>query len=194
LTAKVHLCYNGEAILETVSIGGVNLGGRHPLRLNVGFFLHESVGFSRTFDYDLGPVFFSEDLQVNTLRGSMRFTRTAQGIYATGRLIAELPQTCVRCLSPFDLAVMIEFSDLFVFPPERAEEAILAIPETGILDLAPLAREYILLEIPIQPMCKPDCLGLCPICGGDRNETPCEHQKQEFDPRFAALKTLLDTS
>jgi uncharacterized protein len=194
LTDKVHLCYNGEAILETVSMGGVNLGGRHPLRLNVGFLLHESVGFSRTFDYDLGAVSLSDDLQVSSLRGSLRLTRTAQGIYTTGHLTVELPQTCVRCLSPFDMAVTIEFSDLFAYPPERAEEAILAIPETGILDLTPLAREYILLEIPIQPTCKPDCRGLCPICGGDRNETPCEHHQQEIDPRFAALKTLLDTS
>lgn len=180
--------------METVPIGGVNLGGRHPLRLNVGFLLHESVGFSRTFDYDLGQVAFSDDLQVSSLRGSIRLTRTAQGIYVTGRLTAELPQTCVRCLSSFDMAVTIEFSDLFAFPPEHAEEAILAIPETGILDLTPLAREYILLEIPIQPMCKPDCRGLCPICGGDRNVMTCEHDKQEIDPRLAALKTLLDTS
>lgn len=193
MTIKVHLCYNGWATLETVSIGGVNLGGRDPLRLNVGFLLKQSVGFSRTFDYELQDTRLSEDLRVSRLVGSVRLTRTAQGIYVTGQLTARLPQSCVRCLTPFDLNVTIQFEDLYVYPPERAEEDILAIPETGVLDLTPLAREYILLEIPIQPTCKANCLGLCPVCGLDRNENPHEHEDVRIDPRLSALKALLET-
>jgi uncharacterized protein len=171
----------------------VNLGSRHPLRLNVGFLLKQSVGFSRTFDYDLQDARLSDDLQVSRLVGALRLTRTTQGIYVTGQLTAKLPQTCVRCLNPFNLNVDFEFEDLFAYPPERAEEEILAIPETGILDLAPLAREYILLEIPIQPTCKANCQGLCPVCGLDRNENPHEHEEARIDPRLSALKALLET-
>ena len=51
---------------------------------------------------------------------------------------------CVRCLTPFDQRLAINFDDLFVYPPERASETLLAIPETGLLDLGPLTREYML--------------------------------------------------
>jgi len=52
-------------------------------------------------------------------------------------------------------------------------------------------REYMLLEVPLNPLCKPDCKGLCPICGGNLNEEVCNHDAEVLDPRLAALKMLL---
>ena len=58
-------------------------------------------------------------------------------------------------------------------------ESGLILPEDGHIDLEPLIREYLTLEIPIQPLCKPDCKGLCVECGENLNERLCEHQTKQ---------------
>jgi uncharacterized protein len=88
----------------------------------------------------------------------------------------------------------IELDHLFVYPPEKAEDPMLAIAESALLNLAPLVREYMWLDVPIQPLCRSDCQGLCPICGKNRNETECDHPEAEIDPRMAKLQTLLSES
>jgi uncharacterized protein len=158
------------------------------LRLNVGFLLHESIGYNRTFDFDHPTVRLSDDLQVESLQGSIRMTRAGQGLVAHGHLEASAAAECVRCLTPYGQVLDVEFDDLFVYPPSKATEGLLAEPETGVLDLSPLAREYFLLDFPIQPLCRPDCRGLCPECGANWNETSCPHAQARPDPRLAALR------
>lgn len=165
---------------------------RHPLRLNVGFLLHEQIGNSRTFDFDHSAVHLGEDLTLSDLRGALRLTRTAQGLYGEGQLEGVTVLECVRCLSEFDQALHIQIADLFSYPPAEASDPLLSIPETGLLDLAPLLREYMLLEVPLRPMCRADCLGLCPECGNNRNESPCSHPDVNIDPRLAGLQALLN--
>ena len=162
--------------------------------LNVGFLLHQTLGYSRIFDFEVPRVQVGDDLDVSDLNGEVRLTRTAQGLYASGALRATTPSECVRCLSPFDQALTITFDDLFVYPPSRASEDLLAIPETGLLDLTPLTREYLMLDMPLQPLCRPDCRGLCPECGVNRNETGCEHTSVSVDPRLEGLRASLDDS
>jgi uncharacterized protein len=173
---------------------GVNLDIRQPLRLNVGFLLHRDVGFSRNFDFDGIGVKLSDDLEVRNLRGSIRFTRTAQGLVGQGKLSAETDLDCVRCLTSFNQTLEIELDELFVYPPDRATDPLLAVPETGILNLTPLTREYLILDFPLQPVCRPDCKGLCPECGNNLNEDTCQHTQSEVDPRLAVLKDLLPRS
>jgi uncharacterized protein len=196
LDAGFYLCYNADGFLETrlPGGGGVNLNNRHPLRINVGFLLHQGVGFSRNFDFDHPRVQVGSDLEVAGLKGSLRLTRTAQGLYAQGRLRASAPAECVRCLTEFDQRLEIEVADLFVYPPDQASDPLLSVPETGILDLSPLVREYLLLDIPLQPVCRSDCKGLCPECGNNLNETTCTHPTAGIDPRLSALKSLLPES
>jgi uncharacterized protein len=164
------------------------------LCLNVGFLLHQTLGYSRTFDFEVPRVQVGDDLDVSDLRGEVRLTRTAQGLYAAGALEASSRAECVRCLSPFNLILTMTFDDLFVYPSERATDPLLAVPETGLLDLAPLTREYLLLDLPLQALCRPDCRGLCPECGVNRNETACEHEASAVDPRMEGLRALLDDS
>ena len=87
--------------------------------------------------------------------------------------------------------MQVEVNDLFVYPPSQPTDPNLSIPETGILDLSPVLREYLLLDVPLQPLCRPDCQGLCPECGNNRNETACNHPAAEVDPRLSALRALL---
>jgi len=164
------------------------------LCLNVGFLLHQTLGYSRTFDFDIPHVQVDDDLDVSDLRGELRLTRTAQGLYATGTLQASTGAECVRCLSPIDQTLTVGFDDLFVYPPSRATEPLLVVPETGLLDLTPLTREYFLLDLPLQPLCRPDCRGLCPECGANRNEAECDHGSLVIDPRLEGLRALLDDS
>jgi uncharacterized protein len=156
--------------------------------------LHQTVGYSRTFEFDHPSVQVSDDLDVSNLRGELRLTRTAQGLYGTGTLAGTVRAECVRCLIPIDQPLTITFDDLFVYPPSKATDPLLVVPETGLLDLTPLAREYLLLDFPLQPLCRPDCRGLCPECGINRNDSTCEHGAAEPDPRLAGLRALLDES
>ena len=171
--------------------GGANLNSRHPLRLNVGFLLHKNVGDGCNFDFNCDSVRVGDDLDFKGLQGSIHLTRTGQGLYAHGRLQAQTSLVCVRCLTSFDQQLTIELDDLFTYPPDRASDPLLSIPEDGVLDLNPLLREYLLLDIPIQPLCRQDCEGLCPVCGSDLKKTECDHPHTEVDPRLAALKALL---
>lgn len=172
----------------------MNQIARHPLRLNVGFLLHEGVGYSRKFEFDLPSVQIAEDLDVFGFQGHLRLTRTGQGLYGQGRLRADTELECVRCLTGFVQPLETEIDDLFVYPPAQATDPLLAVPETGILDLNPLLREYFLLDVPLQPVCRGDCRGLCPECGNNLNESSCDHPSIAGDPRLAGLRSLLSES
>jgi uncharacterized protein len=171
--------------------GGAHLNNRHPLRLNVGFLLHKDVGFSRNFDFECDTVRVGDDLDVTDLRGSIKMSRTGQGVYVQGRIQANTSLDCVRCLTSFEQPLVVELNDLFTYPADHTSDPLLSIPESGLLDLNPLLRECLLLDIPIQPLCSHDCKGLCPVCGESLNEAVCDHPESEVDPRFAILKNLL---
>jgi uncharacterized protein len=87
----------------------------------------------------------------------------------------------VRCLTEFQFPLKCEFSDLYAFDDSSTSESGLILPEDGNIDLAEVIREYLLLEIDIKPICKPNCKGLCPFCGEDLNVTTCEHQIERVE-------------
>ncbi|MEA4907383.1 MAG: DUF177 domain-containing protein [Chloroflexi bacterium] len=149
---------------------------RHPLRFNVGFLLNQPIGTSRDIPFEFDRLSFSEDLEVAGLQGLARVTRTPQGILLQGDFQGEMVAECVRCLAEFQQPLHTEFSELFAFKYKGVSESGLMLPDDGNIDLAPLLREYLLLEVPIQPLCTPDCKGLCVVCGADLNATTCEHQ------------------
>ncbi len=194
LDLACYLCYNAKAFLVFQLQGGAQLELRHPLRLNVGFLLNESIGYSRNVEYNVDSIQLSEDLKVDTLQGSLTLTRISMGVLVEGELQGKLSLECVRCLKAYDQYLTGSFEDLFFYPASRAEDPLLAIPETAILDLTPVLREYLLLDIPIQPLCRPECKGLCPICGELISDNKCDHHEAEIDPRFEVLKTLLTKS
>ena len=74
---------------------------------------------------------------------------------------------CVRCLAPYNQALATSFQEVYAFRRDQVTESGLLVPEDGNIDLAPLVNEYMQLEIPIKPLCRPDCKGLCVECGAD---------------------------
>ncbi len=163
-----------------------------PLRLNVGFVVAQSAGFSRDFPLEIPQINLPPDLRLTELVGEIRVTRTPQGILLQDSLQAYTELECVRCLTSILQPLKISFTELYAFSQRFVTESGLLMPESGIIDLTPVLREYAVLEIPISPLCKPDCKGLCPICGNNLNESTCNHDDDAGDPRLASLKSLLD--
>jgi uncharacterized protein len=163
-----------------------------PLRLNVGFVVAQSAGFSRDLPLEIPHINLPPDVHLADLVGTLRVTRTPQGILLQADLRALTELECVRCLTDFEQALKINFTELYAFSQRYVTDSGLLMPETGIIDLNPVLREYAALEIPISPLCKLDCKGLCPICGNNLNESACYHEADSGDPRLASLKSLLD--
>jgi uncharacterized protein len=131
-----------------------------------------------------------DDLTVQEFMGTSRFSRTPQGLVLQGDFQAETELVCVRCLEMFPQSLKWSVTDLFAFDRRNMTESGLLVPEDGQIDLEPLLREYALLEFPISPVCKPDCKGLCPVCGENLNKTDCGH-RPDLESPFAVLKDLL---
>jgi uncharacterized protein len=164
----------------------------NPFRLNVGFLINQPVGSSRDFLFEVPQYNLDPDLQLSDLTGSARVTRTAQGLLVQVDMRAILLSECVRCLTDFELPLAIDFTELYAFSQKSATDSELILPEDAHINLRPLIREYMLLDIPIKPLCKPDCKGLCPTCGENLNENLCSHRPEDIDPRLSVLKSLLD--
>lgn len=162
-----------------------------PFRLNIGFVIHQSIGYSREIPFELSQIHLPPDLTLNDLAGTVRVTRTPQGLLFQMKMKAYTQAECVRCLKDFLQNLEIDISELYAFSKRSVTESNLILPEDGKIDLGPLLREYMLLEIPISPLCKMDCKGLCPVCGEDWNQVTCNHDEGVSDECFARLKSLL---
>lgn len=162
-----------------------------PLRLNVGFVVAQSAGFSRDFPFDIPQISIPPDLRLNSFNGLVRVTRTPQGILVQANFHTVIDLECVRCLTEYQQTLKFNFTELYAFSQRYVTDSGLLMPETGIIDLTPVLRDYVLLEIPISPLCRPDCKGLCPICGNNLNESMCYHEEESGDPRLASLRSLL---
>lgn len=128
----------------------------------------------------------------------------------TGRLRTRISVGCVRCLESFEMPIEEPLDLLYL--PQTANAAPVVDEEKGLrdfdrglsadelaaafyrddrIDLGQMVLEQIVLSLPMKPLCDPECRGLCPECGANRNLTECDCSPEESDPRWAALKTLL---
>ena len=164
---------------------------RKPLRLNVGFIINAPIGYSRDFEFELPRLQAGEDLTLVDFNGLAKIGRTPQGLIVQGNFGGSVTLECVRCLSEYQQPLQWEFTELFAFNRKSVTESGLLVPEDAQIDLQPLVREFALLEFPLKPLCKPECKGLCMVCGENLNEHDCGHRPDEDSP-FAALKQLLD--
>ncbi|MFQ5854426.1 MAG: DUF177 domain-containing protein [Anaerolineae bacterium] len=135
------------------------------------------------------------------LQGAVTLMRITDGILVTGTLEISLELTCDRCLDAFDVSVQVELEEDFrpsidiksgaALPPVGGEELETLIDEYHILDLSEVVRQGILLAAPMHPVCRADCAGLCPQCGQNLNEGPCDCDVEALDPRWSQLQSLL---
>jgi len=164
---------------------------KKTFRFNVGFIIHEEVGYKHDFPFDLEKVILDGELELRNLHGNVNVGKTPQGLIVQGNFSAETTVNCVRCLTDFIQELEWEFTELYAFDQRSITESGLLLPEDAHLDMEELLREFAVLEIPINPICKPDCEGLCIECGQNLNEKDCGHRPDEPDSPFAKLKDLL---
>jgi len=164
---------------------------KKPFRINVGFIIHEEIGNNYDFPFEFAKITLGDDLELRNFEGIINVGKTPQGLVVQADFSAENTLECVRCLCDFDHEFDWSFTELYAFDKRSETESGLILPEDAHIDLAVLLREYALLEIPISPICKPDCKGLCPECGQNLNEKDCGHRPERPDSPFAKLKDLL---
>ena len=118
-----------------------------------------------------------------------------------GRLDAPLELRCCRCLEPFSLVIGVDVDLLYLPASDNTGAAEVQIEESDLrtayyrddqIDLGQLMEEQFQLVLPMKPLCRADCLGLCAVCGGNRNTTACQCVARWDDPRFAMLKGMLN--
>lgn len=110
-----------------------------------------------------------------------------EGVQVSGAVSGTLHLECSRCLVPFDQGFSHALDETFYLRPEDEEAYRI---EGSSIDLEPMVRDAILLAVPFRPLHTPDCKGLCPQCGADRNLKDCGHRQQTFDTRWAPLGQL----
>ena len=105
------------------------------LRLNVGFIIHEMIGYSRDFPFEAESIFLPPDLALKNLHGMVRVTRAAQGLLLQLKMKAEIPVECVRCLDEFSQLLEVDYTELYAFTVNSVTETGLLVPENGKIDL-----------------------------------------------------------
>lgn len=99
---------------------------------------------------------------------------------------------CSRCLEPFVADAETRLFEEFTDNEQRATDEI-HFAKDGMIQMDPWVQQSIHLDLEFFPVCKPDCLGLCPVCGVNRNHETCNCDVRTIDPRLAALSDLLST-
>lgn len=128
----------------------------------------------------------------------IRLEAVMDGVLATTSAQAPLHGECVRCLDDLDWDTTVDFAEMYFYPgikqqaldegDEDAEDMREVVGEE--IDLEPALRDALVTSLPFQPLCRPDCPGLCPGCGERMAELPAGHEHVERDPRWAVLEQL----
>jgi DUF177 domain-containing protein len=125
------------------------------------------------------------------LEADLLLESVVEGILVTGRLRGRMQLRCARCLKEFEAPLQVEVSEMFVSAPDPEGDDYPLSPD-GLLEPEQLVRDTVGLELPFSPLHSPDCKGLCPVCGGDRNLDECPGDHPQVDARWNALDQVLD--
>lgn len=173
------------------------------MQFNVAQLLKEQTGSTRRYEVeerldDLDPVLVIQ----SPISGWVKFTKIPVGILVVGELRTTVEVNCTRCLEPFDTEVTVELEEEFraaldlrtgaTLPEDEEADEATRIDDKHLIDLTEVLRQALLLALPSSPVCRPDCAGLCPQCGANLNDGPCGCPQEEVDPRWEALRALLD--
>jgi len=170
--------------------GPLNLGGcEFGMQFNVAQLQKESIGSLRSFTID--ESYDTDQEAEETIAGSVQLMRTDQGIWVSASLTIRLRTTCSRCLQPTycQLPITIEeeyFPSLNIstgasLQPRESDAGGALIDNHHILDLYEALRQYHIVNMPMKPLCRSACRGLCPNCGTDRNLINCSCSMSSVD-------------
>ena len=159
-------------------------------RINVAQLIKEPIGSSRSYHIE-GKVGTDD---INSVSSDVILIHTNRGILVRGKITASVKVICSRCLKPIDCVVKYDFEEE-ALPDAPALEGLssagqydnLIIDEDHTLDLSEAIRQYVLLTVPAKPLCRSDCAGICPTCGHDLNQAPCQCPSSVKDQRWSKL-------
>ena len=162
--------------------------------------LAEPPGSGRAFE--VGPVRLDlgQDLSLAApVTGHLDLSRTNRGLLVRADLEARVEETCSRCLRDIEVPLELRIDEEALpsvelttgLPVDASDEPdAVRLDHHHQLDLEPLVREAIQLAEPIAPLCRPDCPGLCPVCGQELATGPHDHPDEPVDPRLEGLRSF----
>ncbi|MBI2865943.1 MAG: DUF177 domain-containing protein [Chloroflexi bacterium] len=168
------------------------------MKFNVAQLLKDPVGSTRQYS-------LTEPLEVpgedpKPVSGTVLLLRTNRGVLVRGPVTTWVACVCSRCLSLYSQEIHADLEEEFFptidvnsgtpVPLPLGEEELFIIDEHHILDLTEALRQQSLLALPMKPLCRPDCAGLCPTCGQNLNLELCQCSNSPHAPRWAALRDL----
>jgi uncharacterized protein len=158
--------------------------GRRPGSMRA---VHRTVPAPDVLGADLARVPAGEPLELD-----LRLESVVEGVLVSGTVTAPVTGECARCLGPVADRAVVDVQELFAYEDsateETTEEDEVSHLVGDLVDLEPVVRDVVVLALPLAPLCRDDCRGLCPDCGGVLDELPADHSHAApVDPRWAAL-------
>ncbi|MBF6612581.1 MAG: DUF177 domain-containing protein [Chloroflexi bacterium] len=178
------------------------------LVFNVAQLLKEPVGAIRKYSLDTPLLVLAEEssedgsLAAYDLHGSVKVTRMSRDLLVQGDVEASVSLECSRCLEQFRLPVDAMLEELFQptldvetgrpvqLDDSEKDDTAFHIDQNHLMDLSEPVRQALLVALPLKPLCKEECAGLCPHCGANLNETQCGCESEDVDSRWQGLREL----
>jgi uncharacterized protein len=175
------------------------------VKVNIAPLLKQPVGARAEYDVHESPIDpHGENAGLieagaTTIDADILATHTNPGAYLEGEAQASVSAQCSRCLTPIQTPVTASFAEQYYAmldvesgePKDAAPRDAKTIGSDFRIDLTPLLREELILATPFAPLCRPDCKGLCVVCGRDLNTDPHQHEAP-VDERWERLRQLRD--
>ena len=172
--------------------------GTMAIRYNVSMLLREGIGATRDYEVANRVLIDEDEPRHEEVIGRATLLRTEQGVLVTAHLQGVERGLCSRCLQGMEISLRMEIEEEFIViadaetddgvsPPEDSEA--FQIDARHTLDLEEAVRQHWAAAVPMQPLCRSDCRGLCPRCGHDLNQGACSCPPEE-DERWSALRQL----
>jgi uncharacterized protein len=120
----------------------------------------------------------------------LRLESVVEGVLVSGVATVEVRGECVRCLDAISDELEVDVQELYVYPGVEPDNDLASRLEGELVDLEPLLRDQVVLDLPFQPLCRDDCSGLCVDCGANLNDYPDHRHEADLDPRWEALRGL----
>ena len=153
--------------------------------------------YTRTIDAPAEPALGLDTIAVPggaAIELELRLESVTEGVYVSGTAHAPLAGECARCLDALTDEIDVEVSELFAYPDsvtdETTDEDELPRVVEETLNVEQTVRDALVLALPLAPLCREDCQGLCPECGEKRADLAPDHGHERLDPRWAALREL----